>query len=85
MPISTWNIQLGAFPDKEQAQAALYKARSVSSKLFSGKLAFTVEVRTGDDTIYRARMSGFTKTSARSACKTLARKGIGCETLSPQS
>jgi D-alanyl-D-alanine carboxypeptidase len=82
---STWNIQLGAYPDKEQAQAALYKARSVSSKLFSGKLAFTVEVRTGDDTIYRARMSGFTKTSARSACKTLARKGIDCEPLSPQS
>ena len=83
---STWNIQLGAYPNKEEAQAALYKARNVSSKLFSGKLAFTVEVRTSDDTtIYRARMSGFTKTTARSACKTLINKGISCVTLSPQS
>ncbi|MGE3829711.1 MAG: serine hydrolase [Parvibaculaceae bacterium] len=83
---STWNIQLGAYPNKEEAQAALYKAKSVSSKLFSGKLAFTVEVRTGDDTtLYRARMSGFNKSSARSACKTLVNKGMSCETLSPQS
>ena len=83
---STWNIQIGAYPNKEEAQAALYKARNVSSKLFSGKLAFTVEVRTGEaTTIYRARMSGFTRKSARSACKTLVNKGISCETLSPQS
>lgn len=82
---STWNIQLGAYPTKKEAQDALYKVRDASPKLFSGKQAFTVEVKKGEETIFRARVSGFTAKAAKSACRTLSRKGVDCSTIKPQS
>ncbi|WP_119392304.1 serine hydrolase [Taklimakanibacter lacteus] len=82
---SSWNIQIGAYPSKKSAQDALYKARKVNSKLFAEKQAYTVEVKKGEETIFRARMSGFTAKSAKTACRTLKRKGVDCATLAPQS
>lgn len=82
---STWNIQLGAYGSKKEAQDALYAARNVSPKLFASKQAFTVEVKKGEETIFRARMSGFTAKSAKSACRTLSRKKVECSTIAPQS
>ena len=82
---STWNIQIGAYPTKQAAQDALYAARKVSPKLFASKQAFTVEVKKGTDTEFRARMSGFTSKSAKSACRALSRKGVGCAPLAPES
>jgi len=81
---STWNIQIGAFPSKKAAQDALYKVRKLSPKLFAGKQAYTVEVKKGEETIFRARMSGFTAKTAKSACRTLSRKRVDCATLEPQ-
>ncbi|WP_119273999.1 serine hydrolase [Taklimakanibacter deserti] len=81
---STWNIQLGAYPTKEAAQDALYKARKVSPKLFAKKQAFTVEVKKGEETVFRARMSGFSASTAKRACRTLSRKGVDCATLAPE-
>jgi D-alanyl-D-alanine carboxypeptidase len=82
---ATWNIQLGAYPTKKAAQDALYTARKVSPKLFANKQAFTVEIKKGDETEFRARMSGFTGKTAKRACRTLSRKGLDCSTLAPQS
>lgn len=82
---ATWNIQIGAYPNKGEAQAVLHKARSIDAKMFSGKPAFTVQVQLGAETMYRARFSGFSERLARSACKKLSAKGIGCVALSPQS
>lgn len=82
---STWNIQLGAYPTKKAAQDALYAARKMSPKAFADKQAFTVEVKTGDETVFRARMAGFTAKTAKRACKTLKRKGVDCATLEPQT
>lgn len=81
---SSWNIQIGAYPTKEAAQDALYKARKLSPKLFASKQAYTVEVMKGEEIIFRARMAGFTAKTAKSACKTLSRKGVDCATLEPQ-
>lgn len=81
---SSWNIQIGAYPTKKAAQDALYKARNLNPKLFSSKQAYTVEVKKGEETIFRARMSGFTAKTAKSACKSLSRKGVDCATLKPQ-
>jgi D-alanyl-D-alanine carboxypeptidase len=82
---SSWNILLGAYPTKKAAQDALYVARKMSPKMFADKQAFTVEVRKGDETVFRARMSGFSAKTAKSACRTLSRKGLDCSTLAPQS
>ncbi|TMJ39939.1 MAG: hypothetical protein E6G87_03250 [Alphaproteobacteria bacterium] len=70
------------YPDR--AQDALYKVRKLSPKLFAGKQAYTVEVKKGEETIFRARMSGFTAKAAKSACRTLSRKRVDCATLEPQ-
>jgi D-alanyl-D-alanine carboxypeptidase len=82
---STWNIQIGAYPTKKAAQDALYEARKLSPKQFASKQAYTVEVMKGEETIFRARMAGFTAKTAKRACKTLTRKGVDCATLGPQS
>lgn len=82
---STWNIQIGAYPTKKEAQDALYKARIVNPKLFASKQAYTVEVKKGEETVFRARMSGFTAKTAKRACRSLSRKGVDCSTLGPQS
>jgi D-alanyl-D-alanine carboxypeptidase len=82
---SSWNIQLGAYPTKKAAQDALYVARKMSPKTFANKQAFTVEVKKGDETEFRARMSGFSAKTAKRACRTLSRKGLDCSTLAPQS
>ncbi len=81
----TWNIQLGAYPTKKAAQDALYAVRKASPKLFANKPAFTVEVMKGDETQFRARMSGFTAKTAKRACKALTRKGVDCAAVAPQS
>lgn len=82
---ASWNIQIGAYPTKKAAQDALYKAQKASPKLFSDKPAFTIEVKKGDETVFRARMSGFNAKTAKRACKTLSRKKLDCSTFAPQS
>ncbi|MGE0239472.1 MAG: D-alanyl-D-alanine carboxypeptidase family protein [Parvibaculaceae bacterium] len=82
--LASWNIQIGAYPTKQAAQDALYLARKMSPKLFANKQAFTVEVKKGEETEFRARMSGFNAKTAKRACKTLSRKGVDCAPLAPE-
>jgi len=82
---NTWHIQVGAYPNKEDAQAKLVKARKAGIKLLSGKQAFTMQVQKGSATVYRARFSGFSEQSAKSACRQLTRRGISCMMLAPQT
>lgn len=81
----SWKIQIGAFPNKRAAQDKLRDARKTGLSLLNDKQAFTVQVQKGNDTIYRARFSGFSEDAARAACRQLTQKGIGCVALSPQS
>jgi D-alanyl-D-alanine carboxypeptidase len=81
----TWNIQIGAYPKKEEARLKLKEIRASGYKFLSGKQAFTVEVQKGAKTVYRARFSGFTQKTAKAACAQLSKKGLKCLTFSPQS
>jgi len=81
----SWKIQIGAFPNKRAAQDKLRDARKTGVSLLNDKQAFTVQVQKGNETIYRARFSGFSEDAARAACRQLTQKGIGCVALSPQS
>jgi D-alanyl-D-alanine carboxypeptidase len=81
----TWNIQIGAYPKKEEARLKLREIRASGYKFLSGKQAFTVEVQKGSKTVYRARFSGFTQKTAKAACAQLSKKGLKCLTFSPQS
>ncbi len=81
----TWNIQIGAYPKKEEARLKLKEIRASGYKFLSGKQAFTVEVQKGAKTVYRARFSGFTQKTAKAACAQLSKKGLKCLAFSPQS
>jgi D-alanyl-D-alanine carboxypeptidase len=82
---TAWKIQLGAYPNKQAAQATLEKALSNGGSVLQGKQAFTATAQNGDETIYRARFSGFSKDGAQAACRHLERKGMACLPLAPQS
>ena len=81
----TWNIQIGAYPKKEEARLKLKEIRASGFKFLSGKQAITVQVQKGSKTVYRARFSGFTQKTAKAACVQLSKKGLQCLTFSPQS
>ncbi len=81
----TWNIQIGAYPKKEEARLKLKEIRASGYKFLTGKQAFTVEVQKGSKTIYRARFSGFTQKTAKAACAQLSKKGLICLAFAPQS
>ena len=81
----SWNIQIGAFPKKEEARLKLKEIRASGYKFLSGKQAITVQVQKGAKTVYRARFSGFTQKTAKAACAQLSRKGLTCLAFSPQS
>ncbi len=83
---SSWHIQIGAFPSKKRAQAELKRILAGSgSKLLKNKPAFTVTVQRGDETIYRARLSGFSEKSAKGACRQLSKRKVDCLALRPHS
>ncbi|NJM31192.1 MAG: D-alanyl-D-alanine carboxypeptidase [Rhizobiales bacterium] len=82
---SAWKIQLGAYPNKQAAQATLERALSNGASVLEGKQAFTATAQNGNETIYRARFSGFSRDGARAACRHLESKGMACLPLAPQS
>ncbi len=81
----TWNIQIGAFPTKASASTRLVKAVKKARSNLRGKVAFTMEVRKGSSSVYRARFAGFNRSTANRACRVLSKKGIGCFALAPRS
>jgi D-alanyl-D-alanine carboxypeptidase len=83
-PTATWHIQIGAYPTKTAAESKINLARETAAEDLADKQAFTLQIMKGKEIVYRARFSGFSEDSARSACKRLQKKGIECLTLSPQ-
>lgn len=81
----SWNIQIGAFPNKKSATGRLAKATKKARRNLRGKVAFTIEVRKNGSKFYRARFAGFNRRTAKRACRTLSKKGIGCFALAPRS
>ncbi len=76
---SGWVIQIGATPDRDQAQDLLSKAKNQGGKALSSAQPFTVAVNSGSQQLYRARFGGFDgQDRAAAACKVLKRKGFAC-------
>ena len=74
-----WVIQIGATPDKEQANTLLANAKDKGGKALRGATPFTVAFASGDGHLYRARFGGFAdQNKALSACKSLKSKGFAC-------
>ncbi|WP_244598291.1 D-alanyl-D-alanine carboxypeptidase [Pseudohoeflea suaedae] len=72
---SGWQIQIGATPDEDAAQALLGRAKSAAGNTLSGTEPFTMAY----NELYRARFAGFSgQTSAVNACRALKKKGFAC-------
>lgn len=83
--LKSWNIQIGAFPTADGAQLRLEKAMKKAKTKLKGKKPFTMKFAKGDDVYYRARFSGFTRKTAKNACRALNSRGVGCFALAPKS
>ena len=79
----SWNIQIGAFPDKKLAQAKLSSIRDRALPMLEGKAAYTIGTKLNGDTIYRARFAGFDAASAKKACKAISALGMQCQSVQP--
>ena len=81
----SWNIQIGAFPNKGDAQAKLTSLRSGKVQALLDKPAFTIAIKSGSKILYRARFAGFDEASAKQTCARITKLGDKCLTVSPQS
>ena len=81
----SWNIQIGAYPDKQQAQAKLTLLKGKSIASLEGKAAYTIAIQKSGQMVYRARFAGFDAATAKKACATIVNLGEKCLAVSPQS
>jgi len=71
-----YHIQIGAFGNKEDAQKMLYSIGTKASTILQGHKSTTMLVP--NNTVYRARFTGFSKQDAQQTCRQLKRKAIDC-------
>jgi D-alanyl-D-alanine carboxypeptidase len=80
-PRSGWMIQIGAFPDENEARERLQSAQNIAKDILGQADAFTERVTKGRETLYRARFAGLDETSAEAACRHFKRNKIDCFTV----
>jgi D-alanyl-D-alanine carboxypeptidase len=76
-----WMIQIGAYPEEDQAREKLKSAQSVAKAILASAAPFTEAVVKGNITLYRARFAGFDQDGAEAACKYLKRNEFACLAL----
>ena len=75
---SGWQIQVGAYAVKDDAEARLGTARKAAGRALSKAMGFAIEVQKPTGTIYRARFAGLKRSTAKRACRTLKKRRIAC-------
>ena len=80
-----WAIQVGAFSNQAQAQAAAGMARGQAHESLSAARSAVAGVKQPKGMLYRARLVGLTRDTAVQACEKLSRGRIGCIVLSPDA
>ena len=79
IPNSPWVVQIAAAPGADQAMQMLADARSKVGGPLAKAEPFTESVKSGSQTLYRARFAGFaSKSQARAACDALKKKSYNC-------
>jgi D-alanyl-D-alanine carboxypeptidase len=81
---TTWNIQIGTFAHKAQAEARITQLRGRQLAALDGKEAFTDTVQNGSKTVYQARFAGFDQMTAKLACLKVSKLGVSCTAVAPQ-
>ena len=80
-----WAIQVGAYGNQAQANAALTTARGHAHAELAVAHPFVASVRQGRSTLWRARMTGMSRETAIQACEHISHGHGTCIVLSPDS
>jgi hypothetical protein len=75
-----WAIQVGAFASQNLARTTADQARDVVATM--GTRTAVTPVRQGSTTLYRARVTGLSRSTAEQACSRLRARG-GCTIIAP--
>jgi D-alanyl-D-alanine carboxypeptidase len=77
-PRSGWIIQVGAYPDEDEAKRRLGMVKIKALRLLSTADPFTEPTVKDGTTYYRARFAGLDKDQAEAVCKFLKRNDVEC-------
>ena len=80
-----WAVQVGAFSNQGQAQAAVHQAKAQAQAELSIGRPFIGGVKQAHGTLYRARLTGLSRETAVQACEALAHGRTNCIVLSPDA
>jgi D-alanyl-D-alanine carboxypeptidase len=80
-----WAIQVGAFAGLKPARQAAAGAAKRLGGLVARASIDIDESRNGRNTVYRARLIGFTEDQARAACRKLAKAKRECRVVTPDA
>jgi D-alanyl-D-alanine carboxypeptidase len=78
-----WSIQVGAYGDIAPARLAVHRAITRIPKLNANTRVAISPYYAGKRLMYRARLIGLSRASARTACLRLERRKIPCITIAP--
>jgi len=73
-----WAVQVGAYRTRQPAYEAARQAIEKVPSLLGDGIIKIVPLKKKKHTLYRARIAGFDKGRADSACRTLEREGMAC-------
>ncbi|WP_415486717.1 transglycosylase SLT domain-containing protein [Acetobacter sp.] len=82
--LHNWSIQVGAFSSQSLAQAATSRARSRASSDLSSAHTQITSVRVARGQLYRARLTGLSRSEAVAACRRLDNGASNCAIVSPE-
>jgi D-alanyl-D-alanine carboxypeptidase len=82
-PAGSWAIQVGAYDERAQGEAAMAAAAETLTDLLLDNERSLVEVEGADGSLYRARLHGFDRETAAAACDRLLAAGSTCLTIAP--
>jgi len=77
-PRSGWIIQVGAYPDEDEAKRRLGTVKIKALRLLSDAEPFTAPTVKDGTTYYRARFAGLNKDQAEAVCSYLKRNDVEC-------
>jgi D-alanyl-D-alanine carboxypeptidase len=77
-PRGGWFIQVGAYPDEDEAKRRLGTVKIKALRLLSDAEPFTEPTVKDGTTYYRARFAGLNKDQAEAVCSYLKRNDVEC-------
>ena len=80
-----WAIQVGAYANQTQAQAALHQAKGRARSELAVAQPYVGMVHQARGSLWRARLTGLSRETAVQACEKLVRGRTNCIVLSPEA